>query len=450
MVDGAAAQPGFDSPSGDPEPRHVAAAEAGNLPGLAWWDTFELQGALREPVPTWTAVPDSLAVAVGELLGAALKAVAADPAREAAWARMLLLPRVLFAIPPAGDDQHADWPPAPKVIGARIPQAWAGDWAGLWAATARPGDNGGGGSRRPPDAATHTKRVHELIMLGEVSRAAAAASGPGKLAVGAEARARVASLFPGAGAPRVPPPPQCPSEAWEADDAEEAARHLNKFPRSSGPGLTGARFEHWATLRGNADGKEALVQVLAVILRGDAPPAASKAQNSAVLSLDVANAFNELDRDVVLREVAQRLPSLARLALARYGGDTTHGANAAETTAEVATRRVHISIVEAKDPVKMKYKIVLSPERAPPGPAHSLVVSSDIEDEQPEEFGKRSAPRRQRGMPMPSRAPSVGASSLPETPEAMVSAAVTDEGAFMQQTPAVSGHTSASNVVDMP
>eukprot|EP00959_Pyramimonas_sp_CCMP1952_P451480 9452781-Pyramimonas_sp.AAC.1 len=114
-------------------------------------------------------------------------------------------------------------------------------------------------------------------MLGEVSRAAAAASGPGKLAVGAEARARLASLFPEAGAPRAPPPPQHPEEAWEAEAAEEAAGHLNKFPRHSGPGLTGARFEHWATLRGNTDGKEALVQVLAFIMRGEAPPAASTA-----------------------------------------------------------------------------------------------------------------------------------------------------------------------------
>ena len=102
MVDATVPQPSAaDAPSGDPEPRHTVAAEAGNLPGLTWWDTFDLQGALREPVPTWTAVPDSLAVAVGDLLAAALKAVATDPAREAAWARLLLLPRMLFAIPPA-------------------------------------------------------------------------------------------------------------------------------------------------------------------------------------------------------------------------------------------------------------------------------------------------------------------------------------------------------------
>ncbi|CAK0794742.1 unnamed protein product, partial [Prorocentrum cordatum] len=148
---------------------------------------------------------------------------------------------------------------------------------GPLAATARPGDIGGGSSRRPPGAATWTKRMHELIMLGEVSLAAAAASGPGKLVVGAEARARLASLFPEAGAPRMPPPPQHQPETWEADAAEEAAGHLNKFPQHSRPGLTGARFEHWATLRGNANGKEALAQLLAVTMRGEAPPAASRA-----------------------------------------------------------------------------------------------------------------------------------------------------------------------------
>ncbi|CAK0824496.1 unnamed protein product, partial [Prorocentrum cordatum] len=47
----------------------------------------------------------------------------------------------------------------------------------------------------------------------------------------------------------------------------------------------------------------------------------------AVLSLDVANAFNEVDRDVVVREVSRRLPPLARLAAAWYGEATTHGAH---------------------------------------------------------------------------------------------------------------------------
>ncbi|CAK0910900.1 unnamed protein product, partial [Prorocentrum cordatum] len=249
---------------------------AGNLPGLAWRDTFDLQGALRELVPTWTAAPDSLAVGVGELLAAALKAVAADPAREAAWARLLLTPRTPFAIPPASDDGHADRTPALKATTARIWQAWASDWVDLWAATARPGDSGGGGGR-PPDAAAQTKRAHEFIMLGEASRAAAIAGGPRKLAAGAEAHARLASPFPEARAPRGPPRPRRLEEAREADAAEEAAGPLNKLPRHSRLGLTGARVEHLATLRGSTDGKEALVQVLAVIMRGAAPLAASKA-----------------------------------------------------------------------------------------------------------------------------------------------------------------------------
>ncbi|CAK0868110.1 unnamed protein product [Prorocentrum cordatum] len=248
------------------------------LPGLEWWAGFDLAGALREPVPTWTATPPPFVKAVADVIAAALRAVAADPASEAAWARLLLLPRLLFAA------------------------------------------------------------------------------------------------------------------------AEKATASLGKYPRHSGPGLSGARFEHWAVLRGHEEGTQALTQVLVLILEGRAPEQAMRAilagrllpllkpgggvrplacgetlrrmaakaataahknaiaeavghhqfgvgrkngielmhrvvaatlekePGAAVLSLDVANAFNELCRDTLLREVAGRLPELAQLATAWYGGATTHGA----------------------------------------------------------------------------------------------------------------------------
>ena len=116
---------------------------------------------------------------VADVPAAALRAVAANPTSEAAWARLLLLPRLLFAVPPAsGSDEQLS---ASKVLPCRLRQAWAGDWTALWAATARPGEpaEDRAGQRKPEEVA---RRVHELIMLGEIGRAAAAAAGPGKLA----------------------------------------------------------------------------------------------------------------------------------------------------------------------------------------------------------------------------------------------------------------------------
>eukprot|EP00959_Pyramimonas_sp_CCMP1952_P111284 2328083-Pyramimonas_sp.AAC.1 len=153
-----------DAPANDVHPRHVLAAEAGELPRLEWWAGFDLNGALREPVPTWTATPPTLVTAVADVLAAALRAVAARPMCEAAWAQLLLLPRLLFAVPPAsGSDER---PSASKVLPRRLRQAWAGDWAALWAATARPGEpeEDRPGHRKPEEVA---RRVHELIVLGE-------------------------------------------------------------------------------------------------------------------------------------------------------------------------------------------------------------------------------------------------------------------------------------------
>jgi hypothetical protein len=94
--------------------------------------------------------------------------------------------------------------------------------------------------------------VHELIVLGEVGRAAAAAAGPGKRACGPAGARDLAALFPEAtaGARAPPPPPARPPPPWEAEAAEAVAGSLGKNPRRSGLGLSGARFKHWAALRG--------------------------------------------------------------------------------------------------------------------------------------------------------------------------------------------------------
>ncbi|CAK0822814.1 unnamed protein product, partial [Prorocentrum cordatum] len=330
------------TPAGDLESRHTVAAERGELPGLPWWDALDLAGALREPVPTWTAVPDSLTAAAGDLLAAALKAVAAQPARGGAWTRLLLLPRLLFAIPPGGDDEQ-EAASATKVLTARIRQAWAGDWAGLWAATARPGDGDGGG-RRPPDLAAQARRVHELLMLGEVSRAAAAAGGPGKLATGAGAGSQLTALFPPAGKAALVEVLGCLLRGEAPASAAQALLGGRLIPLQKPQGgvrplACGETLRRMAAKAATTQHKEIIAQAVGPrqygvgrrngveLMHKVVAGAVEASPQRAVLSLDVANAFNEVDRDVVTREVTSRLPPLARLAAAWYGGNTTHGAH---------------------------------------------------------------------------------------------------------------------------
>ena len=63
----------------------------------------------------------------------------ARPGDEGASAQLLMLPRLLFAIPPrSGNDEDRN--SATKVVANRLRKAWAGDWADLWAESARPGE----------------------------------------------------------------------------------------------------------------------------------------------------------------------------------------------------------------------------------------------------------------------------------------------------------------------
>ena len=185
--------------------------------------------------------------------------------------------------------------------------------------------------------------------------------------------------------------------AWVEDATTAAAARVRQFPRHSGPGLSGGRFEHWQCLHGNAAGTQALAVVLGLILEARAPPvvldvllagrlialrkeaggirplacgealrrmaaraavdahrdaltaaggprqfgvgrrsgtellhravsASLEAQpGSGVLSLDLSNAFNELDRGALRAAVAAKLPSLAPVVEAWYGRQSRHG-----------------------------------------------------------------------------------------------------------------------------
>ena len=125
----------------------------------------------------------------------------ATPQDEGQWKQLIFLPRLIYAVPPKKGADGGGKASQHDVIHARIRQAWAGDWAFLWAATARPTESHakpkGQPKRTPQQVAEATmKRIHDLIGAGEMSRATAAVGGTSKIAMGDEAIEGLKKLFP--------------------------------------------------------------------------------------------------------------------------------------------------------------------------------------------------------------------------------------------------------------
>ena len=73
------------------------------------------------------------------------------------------------------------------------------------------------------------------------------------------------------------------SSATRQWDEEKVAAAITSHTRRSGTGPADARFEHWATLRENADGLQAARVVLVRFLAGEAPADAVHAHLGALL-----------------------------------------------------------------------------------------------------------------------------------------------------------------------
>ena len=97
-------------------------------------------------------------------------------------------------------------------------------------------------------------------------------------------------------------------------------------PRACARGPTNGSTMPVGERKRRGAGRKSGIEVMQRVVAG----AMEKSPNSALLKLDVSNAFNEVDRDAVLQAVSAKLPELAGLAAAWYGGVTTHGAHLPE------------------------------------------------------------------------------------------------------------------------
>lgn len=284
---------------------------------LSWWGDVDYREGRREQIPTLARVPEHLASAVADARAAVLLALAsagrgsADEARL--WKLLSFVDRLLFAAPRRrGGAKHKTL--ATKVsetLSLRLRLLWRGDWGALWS---------GALACKPPRSqltlastpAQDTKQVEALLLEGELGRALSTARGRQRLQTGAAALEALRAKFPAEDAmalDAVPqPPPTCTPEQRAALEAQ-VQQGIRHFPRISGPGPLGSRFEHWASLSLRQDGLAAAGVVLTRWLLGEAPDAALRAHAAGrLLALEKAGGGT---RPLVCGSVVRRLAAKA-------------------------------------------------------------------------------------------------------------------------------------------
>ena len=283
---GGVKRPRFALEEVDPDPEQEleeARGPAGvdTLRHMAFWDTVSWESQCTW-VPTLGTVPLDMCHAVAVFKGALLRArsEAKGSGNVAEQLRCLkaihFVDRLLFAT-------SAKRRVSTKVVADRLRRAWRGEWAGLWAeasdACVNPRTRGGGASAVLKEDA---RAINTYVKEGLLARAVARARGAFKVDLGDAAVRTAEALFTvgdaWAGGPATPV-----SDELRASLLAVAARGIRRFPRKSGPGPNGSRFEHWGVLQHDADALQAGAEFVVDFLFGGVPEEALKANLGARL-----------------------------------------------------------------------------------------------------------------------------------------------------------------------
>ena len=157
-----------------------------------------------------------------------------------------------------------------RLISDRMALREQGQWGMVW---------GQIGQRRTADKDTRgqekatAKRVSTLLEAKELSRAAAAVWGSAGGSCLNDVLAKLRSTQPEEPPDRPQPPPTPPmDEALKRRIVVQIADNFGKFPKKSGVGPGGSRYEHWAPLEDDAEAGMEVAKCLARLAGGQMPP----------------------------------------------------------------------------------------------------------------------------------------------------------------------------------
>ena len=259
----------------------TGSCEGGAAPplcNLGWWDSVSYD-SLRQHVRTLGKVPSCmhqpLASLRGDVAAAILAARAAGDAlaERRALKLFVFFDRVFLHHPgrARGGRKVAKGGGVSHAVSRRLRLAGNGDWGALWREAMAASAPGLGPPVRPASLAEDVRAVESLLSDSLVSKAQARACRHAPLASGRGVHEALQALFP-SGTPAVAPAPPPPVDASARARLVAAVRHgIAHSPLRSGPGPSGARFEHWRTLVCDSVALEAVAQVVVLFLFGEVP-----------------------------------------------------------------------------------------------------------------------------------------------------------------------------------
>ena len=107
-------------------------SEANELRNLKWWQEADAMAMLRIPVRTMEAPPKDLTAATEEAKLAVARYVVMHAADEAGWKLLIMMDRLLYAIPPKVDAKgESNSVQARKLVANRLRLFWSGHWQEL-------------------------------------------------------------------------------------------------------------------------------------------------------------------------------------------------------------------------------------------------------------------------------------------------------------------------------
>ena len=262
------------------------------LNNLEWWDSIDIKAPLKQFVPTIARVPPQLCASFADARSEVLIAMSRLPPSacntvEALRLEKLLtyMDRLLLCRPERADKKRglrkrkAQQSPLASVLSARLRQFWRGEWQTLWSMASQTTATGQASKALTQEMQDErdAQRVGNLMEAGEVSRASSSVGGAAVIADGPETAGALRTLFPQALAEfavagddmEFDPSQSEGSGEWRSVVAKSIQECIRRFPRMSGAGPAGSRFEHWGTLKDREDGMEAAGDVLARLLLGE-------------------------------------------------------------------------------------------------------------------------------------------------------------------------------------